>query len=159
MTSDFKRVDDINAVKSRFGVQGGKVLKQTIQSVGGRLDDQMARYMQANPDSKEEEVKKIRELFIIFDEDLSGDLSAEEMVKMYDKLGKHKNLIEVRKEIAKYSGNADTLDLFGFLEMSLGAGASPFLKTLLFFKELEIKNAAEAERARNPRGAFMKDRK
>ena len=81
------------------------------------------------------------------------------MVAMYEKLERPKNRLQVQKEIEKYDqSKSGTLDLFEFLEMSLGAGANPFLKTLLFFKQLELKNAAEAERARDPRSFFVKER-
>ena len=80
------------------------------------------------------------------------------MVAMYEKLERPKNRLQVQKEIAKYDKtNSGSLDLFEFLEMSLGAGANPFLKTLLFFKQLELKATADAERARDPRAAFQKE--
>lgn len=81
------------------------------------------------------------------------------MVAMYEKLEKPKNRLQVQKEIQKYdTTKSGTLDLFEFLEMSLGAGANPFLKTLLFFKQLELKNAEEAARARDPKAAFQAER-
>ena len=121
---------------------------------------QVERYKQANADSDPEEIQKIRDMFIVFDQDLSGDLNIDEMVAMYEKLEKPKNRLQVQKEIAKNDkSNSGTLDLFEFLEMSLGAGANPFLKTLLFFKGLEIKNAEEAARAKDPKAAFMASRR
>ena len=118
------------------------------------------RYRSANPDSDPGEIQKIREMFIIFDRDLSGDLNVDEMVAMYERLEKPKNRLQVQAEIAKYDRNkSGTLDLFEFLEMSLGAGANPFLKTLLFFKQLELKNAEEAARAADPKAAFMASRR
>lgn len=47
---------------------------------------------------------------------------------------------------------------FQYLCMTLGSGSSPFLKTLLFFKRLEIEATAAAEAARNPRAAFLKNK-
>ena len=68
-------------------------------------------------------------------------------------------LNQVQKEIAKFDkSGSGTLDLFEYLEMTLGPCADKFLKTLLFFKELEIKQAEEAARAKDPRSAFMKSR-
>merc|ERR1712063_235028 len=157
---NLRRVDDVDKVTNQYGVQGGRVLRSKIGGLEQSLDEQVERYKEANPDSDPNEVQKIREMFIIFDQDLSGDLNVDEMVAMYEKLEKPKNRLQVQKEIQKYDvSKSGTLDLFEFLEMSLGAGANPFLKTLLFFKQLELKNAEEAARARDPKAAFMAERK
>jgi Ca2+-binding EF-hand superfamily protein len=61
--------------------------------------------------------------------DMSGDLNVEELVAMYEKLGKSKNVFEVKKELAKFDkNNSGTLNLYEYLLMTLGGGASPFLK-------------------------------
>jgi hypothetical protein len=70
-----------------------------------------------------------------------------------------KNNLEVKKEIAKYDKNNNgSINLYEYLQMTLGGSASPFLKTLLFFKRLEIENAEAAARAANPKAAFEKER-
>ena len=121
-----------------------------------KLQAQVDRFFEENKDADRGEVDRVKSLFALFDRDMSGDLDAEEVTAMFEKLGKPKNALEVRKEIAKWDKNkSGSIDLYEYLCMTLGGGASPFMKTLLFFKELELKNAAEAEAAKDPRKAFL----
>jgi hypothetical protein len=113
-------------------------------------------FRQENPDVSDQDIDKFKE---VFDTDLNGELSAEELSAMYKRLGKPKSLLEVTKEIKKFDKNASgTIDLYEYLNMSLGSESSPFLQSLLFFKSLEIQPAEEAARALSRRDAFMKDR-
>jgi hypothetical protein len=141
------------------GAKAGRAFVGAVSAVEQQNQRHVDTFRQENPDVSDQDIDKIKELFVIFDTDFNGELSAEELSAMYERLGKPKSLLEVKKEIKKFDKNASgTIDLYEYLNMSLGSESSPFLKTLLFFKRLEIQQAEEAARALSPRDAFMKDR-
>eukprot|EP00808_Paulinella_micropora_P012587 g37546.t1 len=144
--SPAKRMADTQQLQ-KGGRQAGKEFMSKVGSLEKKLQNQVDQYKEENPDSNSDEIKKVHECFLLFDKDMSGDLDSQELTQMYERLGKPKNPMEIRKEIEKFDKDKDGLiNLYEFLNMSLGSEASPFLKKLLFFKGLELKAKEEAER-------------
>eukprot|EP00457_Paulinella_chromatophora_P016251 gb/GEZN01017013.1/.p1 GENE.gb/GEZN01017013.1/~~gb/GEZN01017013.1/.p1 ORF type:complete len:167 (+),score=47.14 gb/GEZN01017013.1/:138-638(+) len=146
MASPLKRNADASGLQ-KGGRAAGKEFMGKISQMESKLKKQVDQYMEENPDCDKEETGKVRDCFLLFDKDMSGDLDSQELTQMYERLGKPKNPMEIRKEIEKFDKDKDGLiNLYEFLNMSLGSEASPFLKKLLFFKGLELKAKEEAER-------------
>jgi hypothetical protein len=158
MAANLRRTEDTGKLQ-QGGAGAGRAFINKVGSMEKTLDQQLEQFTSENPDVSKDDISKVKGLFAIFDRDMNGALDVVELTAMYEKLGKPKNNLDVKKEIAKYDKNNNgSINLYEYLQMTLGSTSSPFLKTLLFFKRLELENQAAAEKAANPRAAFEKER-
>jgi len=83
----------------------------------------------------EERLDSYKGMFIEYDQDNSGDLNAEDVTYMMEKLGKPTNMLDVTKMIAEVDTNkSGTINYNEFIEMMLGKKSS-VLKIILMFEE------------------------
>ncbi|PIK53169.1 allograft inflammatory factor 1 [Apostichopus japonicus] len=92
-------------------------------------------YKEYDPEELEEKLVAFKDQFMEYDLDNSDDLDVTDVSKMMEKLGKPKNIIEVRKIIAEVdTNNSGTIGYNEFLQMMLGKKSS-VLKLILMFEE------------------------
>lgn len=86
-------------------------------------------------DDLEDKLNAYKVQFMEYDLDNSDDLGVEDVSRMMEKLGKPKNVIEIRKIIAEVdTNNSGTIGYNEFIQMMLGKKSS-VLKLILMFEE------------------------
>ncbi|XP_071491454.1 allograft inflammatory factor 1-like [Diadema antillarum] len=117
------------------GKEWGKLKKQQEQDIDDAIENIIRENTYPDVEDLAEKMQSIKEKFILYDIDGSGDLDEKDIGAMLEKLEQPKNTLEIRKMIKEVDlNNSGTINFSEFVKLMLG-GKNSILRIIMMFEE------------------------